>query len=93
MYNTVFFGEAYANFGSTGVLISPFVVLMNYFALIYFAQKMSKKMAIAFLVHTALTFIMMAGFNDYLWNPFLIANILFLISLDYVSQLGSVRQQ
>ena len=78
VYNTVFFGEAYASFGLAGVVIAPLVVFANYYCIISLARFLSYRLAIAFLIHTGLTVGMMSGFNDYLWNPFLVMQFLLL---------------
>lgn len=73
VYNTVFFGEAYANFGLWGLFISPIWVVLFYAGAIWAAKFLPGRLRIAFLVHTALNTSVMAGFNDFLWNPFLVA--------------------
>jgi hypothetical protein len=72
VFNTVFFGEAFANFGDVGLLISPFLVVLIYFAIALGARMLPYNLRVAFLVHAAINTSTMAGFNDYLWNPFLI---------------------
>ena len=72
VFNTVFFGEAFANFGEVGLLMSPFLVVLIYFAIALGARILPYNLRVAFLVHAAINTSIMAGFNDYLWNPFLI---------------------
>ncbi|MFM7012210.1 MAG: hypothetical protein ACKO0Z_23260 [Betaproteobacteria bacterium] len=72
VFNTVFFGEAFANFGVVGLLLSPLLVLLVYTAIALGARLLPYHLRVAFLVHAALNISVMAGFNDYLWNPFLI---------------------
>lgn len=72
VFNTVFFGEAFANFGVVGLLTSPFLVVAAYYTITLVARMLPYNLRVAFLVHAAINTSIMAGFNDYLWNPFLI---------------------
>ncbi len=72
VYNTVFFGEAFANFGYVGLFLSPIWVVSYYGILIWLSKFLSQPLKVAFLVHAALNASVMAGFNDFLWNPFLV---------------------
>lgn len=71
-FNTVFFGEAFANFGMLGILLSPFIVVLVYAAIVLGARWLPYHLRVAFLIHAAMNTSVMAGFNDFLWNPFLI---------------------
>jgi hypothetical protein len=72
VFNTVFFGEAYANFGYAGLALAPLVVVTFYVLLMRLARALPSRLRIAFLAHAALNTSCMAGFNDFLYNPFLI---------------------
>ena len=69
VYNTVFFGEAYANFGLIGIIISPFIVLLNYYLITKIVRKMPDSVAPAVFVFTGFNLNVMSGFNDFIWNP------------------------
>jgi hypothetical protein len=79
VYNTVFFGEAFANFGYMGLIFSPVWVVAYYGIVIWASNFLSVHLRVAFLTHTAINSSVMAGFNDFLWNPFLF--VLFAILL------------
>lgn len=72
VFNTVFFGEAYANFGIVGLFVAPIWVVFFYAGILFAAKFIRGSLRIAFLIYAALNVSVMAGFNDYLWNPILI---------------------
>jgi hypothetical protein len=89
VYNTVFFGEAYANFEAFGLLISPIFVAFVYVVVILSSRLIRGPFRIAFLVHTTFTLSVMSGINDFIWNPFLIITFIFLVFFSRLSILNS----
>ena len=89
VYNTVFFGEAYANFEALGLLISPIFVAFVYVVVILSSRLIRGPFRIAFLVHTTFTLSVMSGINDFIWNPFLIITFIFLVFFSRLSILNS----
>ncbi len=71
-YNTLFIGEAFANFGFVGMLISIFYVSFYYILIVRTLVLFPVKFRIAMLVYLSLNVNIMSGFNDYIYNPFLV---------------------
>ena len=84
VYNTVFFGEAFANFGTVGLILSPLIVCIVYYLIVRASFFLGPRLSIAFLVHTSFNVSMMAGFNDYLWNPFLYVKLGLFLMLSFL---------
>jgi hypothetical protein len=74
VFNTVFFGEAYANFSYPGLVLSPLWIVLFYLVVFKASALLEPRMRLAFLIHVALNTTMMSGFNDFLYNPFLVVN-------------------
>ena len=80
-YNTLFIGEAYANFGWFGVWISIIWVPIYFLLLVTYIRKFCPQYSAALLIYCSLNVSVMAGFNDFIYNPFLI--LLLIIFTDY----------
>jgi hypothetical protein len=87
-YNTIFIGEAYANFGWSGVWFSIIWVPIYYVIIATYIQKFCTKYSAALYIYCSLNISMMSGFNDFLYNPFLI--LLLLVFTDYRKLWGGV---
>lgn len=85
-FNTVFFGEAFANFAMFGLLLSPFLVVLVYAAVVLGAKLLPYQLRVSFLIHAAINTSAMAGFNDFLWNPFLIVVFVILLIASRIKQ-------
>lgn len=85
-YNTIFIGEAYANFGWSGVVFSIIWVPIYYVLIATYIRKFCAKYSAALYIYCSLNISMMSGFNDFLYNPFLI--LLLLMFTDYRKLVG-----
>ncbi|USD65108.1 hypothetical protein [Vibrio sp. SCSIO 43136] len=70
-YNTLFLGEAFANFSYMGLGVSIAYVLFYYFVIVRTIVLFPNKFRVPVLVYLSLNVNIMAGFNDYIYNPFL----------------------
>lgn len=76
-YNTLFIGEAYANFGWLGVMISIIWVLLYYYLILIYIKNFCSDHFFSLSIYIALNMSVMSGFNDFIYNPFLVIIILF----------------
>ena len=81
-YNTIFFGEAYANFGIVGSILSIFYVAIYYRLVLSFILVFLAEYRVPMLIYISINISMMSGFNDFLYDPFLFA--IFLMMLSFV---------
>ena len=78
-FNTHFTGEAFANFGLAGLLITPIlvpVIILLYTSLVNF---ISVKYRYPVFIFLTLNLSVMSGFNNFLYNPFLLILIFLLV--------------
>lgn len=85
--NTVFIGEAWANFGILGILLSPiwvgFVIQTLY---IYFLKAPKSPLHLAFFVSFSLGGAVTGGFNEYIYNPAVILILIFFLAVYLLAQ-------
>ncbi|WP_224798287.1 hypothetical protein [Idiomarina abyssalis] len=84
--NSIFLGEAWANFGFLGVLLSPFVVGF-YIQSIFMFFLTSKKTPIYLGIFSYLSYRLpvVGGFNDFIYNPIHIFIIIIFLILNLIS--------
>lgn len=91
--NAFFIGEAYANWGTVGVLIAPIVVAIPFSIAFILALKM-KKTPLSIMVYITmfitLTETLQGGFVDYIYNIGLIMSLCLLIGLSVIMKKGRV---
>ena len=75
-FNTIFIGEAYANYGWTGVFFSILWVPFFYYIVVLYIVKYCDNYSESLLIFTALNISPMSGLNDFIYNPFLILILL-----------------
>ena len=78
-YNTLFLGEAFANFSYFGLWLSILYVPLYYLVIVRCILFFPAKIRVAVLVFLSMNISIMSGFNDYIYNPFLI--LLFVLLL------------
>jgi len=84
--NTLFVGEAYANFALYGLLLSPFIVGFIIQLSFIILQKMPKNpIFIGFFGYMSYSWPVTGGFIDFLYNPRLVIIVLVLIGIVLVS--------
>lgn len=80
--NTIYLGEAWANFGLLGILLSPlwvgFIIQTLY---IYFLKAPKSPLHLAFFVSFSLGGSITGGINDYIYNPSVLLIILFFMAV------------
>ncbi|MBY5969541.1 hypothetical protein [Halomonas denitrificans] len=85
--NSLYVGEAWANFGIVGVVLSPiwvgFVVQSCY---IFFLRKPKSPMYLAFFVAFSVGGSITGGVNDYIYNPGVVLVVLFALMIVAVSK-------
>lgn len=83
--NSLFIGEAWANFGIWGVIISPFWVGMLVQALyLFFLRSAKSPLHLAFFVNFSISGAITGGVNDYIYNPsFFVVFSLFILILGF----------
>lgn len=78
--NTIYIGEAWANFGIIGLLLSPiwvgFLIQSLY---IYFLRSPKSPVHLAFFVSFSTGGAITGGFNEYIYNPGVVLVIFFLL--------------
>jgi len=84
VYNTLFIGEAWANFGILGVLISPIwvgFIIQNFY--LFFINSKKTPVLLGVLIYYSYSSNITGGYNEYIYNPllFIIAIILVFIIL------------
>lgn len=78
--NSLFMGEAWANFGLIGIITAPFWVGMCIQSLYIFFLKLPKSpIFLAFFVTFSFGGSITGGFNDYIYNPGIIVNFSMLV--------------
>ncbi|NIH03330.1 O-antigen polymerase [Providencia rettgeri] len=92
-YNTLFLGEAFANFSYPGLIISIFYIAFYYFFITRSIVLFPPSFRIPFLVYLCLNVNMMSGFNDYIYNPFLVLIYLFFIFRKILSFLFKTQKR
>lgn len=89
---TVFWGEAYANFGPLGILIVAFIMGCLVALVSYFVSKLEiNPLTIGFLVWLILIFknLSVSGFSGYFYNIYIISVTVLVIT--FLSVLGYIR--
>lgn len=80
--NTIYIGEAWANFGFLGLILSPiwvgFIIQSLY---IFFLRSPKSPVHLAFFVSFSTDGAITGGFNEYIYNPGVILVIVFLLSV------------
>lgn len=80
--NTFFMAEAYANFGTLGLLLAPFIVgSLTQGAYIFLLTKEKTPFSTAFLAYLPIMIPFSGGFNGFIYNPAIIFLILASISI------------
>ncbi|PRR76812.1 hypothetical protein CLLI_27420 [Clostridium liquoris] len=88
--NTIFIGEAYANFGMIGTIIAPiYVGIVCQLVFILFLKMKKTPINIGFFVSIILTFGTMsqAGFTDFIYNSTVISVFLLLLAMNIIINL------
>lgn len=88
--NTIFIGEAYANFGIIGTIIAPiYVAIVCQLVFILFLKMKKTPINIGFFVSILLTFgtISQAGFTDFIYNSTILSMVLLLIAMNIMTNL------
>lgn len=84
--NSLFIGEAWVNFGLTGVLVAPIWVGICIQCLYMFFLKLPKSpLFIAFFVSFSFGGSITGGFNDYFYNPSLFVKLVILLSILFLA--------
>lgn len=84
VFNTVFFGEAFANFGIFGILLSPILVSGLYILINYLIRFLNYEIAIGFALVVGLSQLnLMSGINDFIWNPQIVMLFISCILLNF----------
>lgn len=85
--NTIFLGEAYANGGWLGVIISPAIVALSLFIMVYLFLKMKKTpMWLACYTYFTLFVPITGGFLDFIYNPTFIIIFTFGFIFQFLSE-------
>jgi hypothetical protein len=82
VFNTLFIGEAYANYGAIGVILSPLYVGAIIGGFYYTLLRLPKHpLFLALMAHYTINSSVSAGINDYIWNPriFILMGVIFII--------------
>lgn len=88
VYNTLFIGEAYANFGLMGIIFSPLYVgfIIKSFHTFLIRSKKTP-MVLGIIVFYSYRSNLTGGFNEYIYNPILWATIIIFIFIFYTKNL------
>ncbi|WP_432453555.1 hypothetical protein ACRRS0_21455 [Agarivorans sp. QJM3NY_29] len=71
-YNTLFLGEAFANFSYYGLVFSILYVPLFYLFIVRSIVIFPVKFRVPFLIYLSLNVNIMSGFNDFIYDPFLV---------------------
>ena len=92
--NSLFVGEAYANWGMTGVYVSPFVVALPFslaFALLLRAKKTPASITFYVAMFMSFTNSLQGGFIDYIYNATVIVVGVLFLGLDLIGNGGKLK--
>lgn len=85
--NTIYIGEAWANFGVVGLILAPiwvgFIIQTLY---IYFLKSPKTPLHLAFFVSFSLGGAVTGGFNDYIYNPSILLSLFFAFSVYFLAR-------
>ena len=91
--NALFVGEAYANWGMTGVYVSPFVVALPFslaFALLLRGRKTPASITFYVAMFISFTNSLQGGFIDYIYNASIIVVGILFLGLDLIGNGGKL---
>lgn len=91
--NALFVGEAYANWGMTGVFVSPFVVALPFslaFALLLRNRKTPASITFYLAMFISFTNSLQGGFIDYIYNASIIVVGILFLGLDLIGNGGKL---
>jgi hypothetical protein len=80
--NTLFLGEAWANFGLIGLLLCPlYLGILIQIMYMYFLKNRKNPINIGLFTYFSYRSSLSGGFNDYIYNPFIIIIVFLFISI------------